>query len=95
MLSGRRSDVPMTKEMLNIISVVNFMETVIVFQILIMLQCMEKRILEDYSDSLGGAEISGLTLKGNIDDAGEGYVFLGTLAGLYGWCKKFLIVYRK
>lgn len=30
---------------------------------------------------LGGAEISGLTLKGNIDDAGEGYVFLGTLAG--------------
>ena len=54
MLSGRRSDVPMTKEMLNIISVVNFMETVIVFQILIMLQCMEKRILEDYSDSLGG-----------------------------------------
>ena len=46
-----------------------------------MLQCMEKRILEDYSDSLGGAEISGLTLKGNIDDAGEGYVFLGTLAG--------------
>ena len=71
----------MTKEMLNIISVVNFMETVIVFQILIMLQCMEKRILEDYSDSLGGAEISGLTLKGNIDDAGEGYVFLGTLAG--------------
>ena len=42
---------------------------------------MEKRILEDYSDSLGGAEISGLTLKGNIDDAGEGYVFLGTLAG--------------
>ena len=30
---------------------------------------------------LGGAEISGLTLKGNIDVAGEGYVFLGTLAG--------------
>lgn len=30
---------------------------------------------------LGGAEISGLTLKGNIDDVGEGYVFLGTLAG--------------
>ena len=30
---------------------------------------------------LGGAEISGLTLKGNIDDPGEGYVFLGTLAG--------------
>lgn len=30
---------------------------------------------------LEGAEISGLTLKGNIDDAGEGYVFLGTLAG--------------
>lgn len=30
---------------------------------------------------MGGAEISGLTLKGNIDDAGEGYVFLGTLAG--------------
>ncbi len=29
----------------------------------------------------GGTEISGLTLKGNIDDAGEGYVFLGTLAG--------------
>lgn len=28
-----------------------------------------------------GAEISGLTLKGNIDDVGEGYVFLGTLAG--------------
>ncbi len=30
---------------------------------------------------LEGAEISGLTLKGNIDDVGEGYVFLGTLAG--------------
>ena len=35
----------------------------------------------DYASMYGKEEISGLTLKGNIDDAGEGYVFLGTLAG--------------